>query len=235
MLLTEESLPGERTAGEKVRFDMDTKLIKTMVTPTLNSMRIWLRPSSHSKLTFNFAIQTAVVLSLCLAPFLSGNVSLAATPAGPPTQSDTLPAGQPFTAAQLETLVPATVYFRGKVAPVQLRNAGGVRFADDGIFFAVMVDTAGYSSSVQETYQFYLVTEKPVRFGGQLLSPGAYGAGFVNGRFIVMDIGGKTLLQGNTSEDKELKRPRPLQVLQATAKSIRLYLGRQYVLVEAAV
>lgn len=215
---------------------MDTRLIKTIVTPTLNSMHIWLRACrmySSSKLKFNFAIRMAIALSLCLAP-RSGNVSFAATPAGPAAQSDTLVAGQPFTAAQLETLVPATVYFRGKVAPVQMRNAGGVRFANDGIFFAVMVDTAGYSSSVQETYQFYLVTEKPVRFGGQLLSPGAYGAGFVKDSFIVMDIGGKSLLQGNTSEDKELKRPRPLQVLKETEKSVKLYLGRRYVLVEAA-
>jgi hypothetical protein len=177
-----------------------------------------------------------MALSLCLTPFLSGRASFAAPYADPLSQapSDASAAGQPFAAAQLETLIPATVYFRGKVASVQLRNAGGARFANDGIFFAVMVDTAGYSSSVQEKYQFYLVTEKAIRFGGQFLPPGAYGAGFVNDSFIVMDIGGKTLLQGNTSEDKELKRPRPLQVLAVSESSVRLYLGRRYVLVEAA-
>ena len=145
-----------------------------------------------------------------------------------PTSSD---AGKPLTPEELQTLVPATVFFRTKTAPVQIRNAGGTRFADGSVFFAVLVDTSGYASSVQETYQFYLVTESPVRFGGKLLKPGAYGAGFVKDRFIVMDVGGHTLLEGDTKEDKELKRPRPLQVLASSASEVKLYLGRRYVVV----
>lgn len=182
-----------------------------------------------------FSLRAALAFSLCFVPFMLESPSFAAAKGGsfyqmPP---DAFVAGKPFTAAQLETLVPATVYFRSKVAPVQLRNAGGVRFANEGIFLAAMVDASGYSSSIQETYQFYLVTEKPVRFGGQVLQPGAYGAGFVNDKFIVMDLGGKNVLQGDTQEDKEMKRPRPLQVLPVTENSIKLYLGRHYVLVDA--
>lgn len=143
--------------------------------------------------------------------------------------------GQPLTAAQLEALLPEKVYFKGQSAPVQIRNAGGTRFADGAVVFAVMVDTSGYSTAVQQKYQFYFVTETEVKFGGQSLRPGAYGAGFVEGdRFVVMDIGGHTLAEGATANDSEMKHPRPLQVRAERPDTVRLYLGRRYVLIEAA-
>jgi hypothetical protein len=154
---------------------------------------------------------------------------------GPALQGQTVSnvTAKPLTSDEIQKLVPASVYFRGKTAPVQQRNVGGTSFGEDGIFFAAMVDTSGYSTSVQEKYQFYVVTEGPISFGGHRLQPGAYGAGFVNGQFVVMDLGGHTLFQGDTMEDKELKHPRPLQVLGA-GNAVKLYLGRRYVLVSSA-
>ena len=126
------------------------------------------------------------------------------------------------------------MYFQGQSAPVQVRNSGGTRFANGAVIFAVMVDTSGYSTAVQGKYQFYFVTETDVRFGGQTLHPGAYGAGFVEGdRFVVMDIGGHTVAEGATATDSGLQHPRPLQVVAERPDAVRLYLGRRYVSLQA--
>src|SRR3981081_415159 len=61
-------------------------------------------------------------------------------------------------------LLPETVFFRGQVAPTQLRNSGGVRFADDLYMLVALVDNSGYSTSVREKYQAYLLTEAPLDF-----------------------------------------------------------------------
>ncbi len=129
----------------------------------------------------------------------------------------------------VQKLLPVSVYFKGQSAALQLRNAGAVRAADGSAYWASLVDTSGYSSSVREKYQFYLVTEHSLSFGGQTLKPGAYGAGFLNdGKWVVMDLGGHDLLTGTFTEDKALKRPRPLQMV-AEGAGVRLYLGRQFV------
>ena len=139
-----------------------------------------------------------------------------------------------LTPAQLETLLPATVYFRGRSAPVQLRNAAGVRFGPEGYFLAAMVDTAGYASSVQESYQLYLITESAVTIAGQRLAPGAYGAGVVGGRLVVMDVGGHPVLQADATVDRDMPRPRPLQLVTGPAGEIKLYLNRNWVTLAAA-
>ena len=134
-----------------------------------------------------------------------------------------------LTPAELETLLPSTVYFRGKTASIQLRNAAGVRFGPDRYFLAALVDTSGYASNLQESYQMYLITESAVTIAGQHLGPGAYGAGVVNGRFIVMDIGGHTLLQVSATVDERMPRPRPLQMLTGSAGEVKLYIGRDWI------
>lgn len=183
-----------------------------------------------------YATTLPVALVLCLpASYL-----MAATPVHLPEspQTTTLaatPAGQPLTPAQLQELLPEKVYFQGQSAPLQVRNAGAVRFAGGAVVFAALVDTSGYSTAVQQKYQFYLVTETDIRFGGQTLHPGAYGAGFIeNDRFVVMDIGGHTLAEGATANDSAFARPRPLQMRAEKINAVRLYLGRRFVLIEAA-
>src|SRR5690348_9950146 len=81
-------------------------------------------------------------------------------------------------------LFPEQVFFRGKVAPAQLRNTGGLHFADDLYVLAGLVDNSGYSTAIKEKYQAYLLTEVGLEIGGQTVKPGAYGFGFVNGKFI---------------------------------------------------
>jgi hypothetical protein len=136
-----------------------------------------------------------------------------------------------LTAAEAAKFLPDAVFFRGQSAPIQARNSGGVQFAKDALFLITLVDTAGYSSSVQEKYQAYLITETPIDIGGHRLEPGAYGCGFLAAdAFVVMDIGGHDLFSIRSAKDADLRRPTPLQVLPSPGGAgYRVYLGRDYV------
>jgi hypothetical protein len=128
-------------------------------------------------------------------------------------------------------LFPEKVFFRGQSASVQARNTGGVRYADDFLVMAGLVDSSGYSSGLKEKYQGYLITEVVIEIGGQMLRPGAYGVGFLEGnKFVVMDVGANDLLQASSAKDTEMKRPVPLQFVAGTdTGKYRLYKGRDYV------
>jgi hypothetical protein len=128
-------------------------------------------------------------------------------------------------------LFPERVFFRGQNAPVQFRNTGGVRFADDFYVLAGIVDNSGYSTGLREKYQAYLLNEVTLQIGGETLKPGAYGFGFQEGgKFLIMDIGANDVLTATSQRDAELKRPVPLQVVAGSAAgSYRLYAGRDYV------
>jgi hypothetical protein len=136
-----------------------------------------------------------------------------------------------LTAAEAVKFLPNTVFFRGQSAPIQARNSGGVQFAKDALLLITLVDTAGYSSSVQEKYQAYLITEAPIVVEGHRLDPGAYGCGFLAANtFVVMDIGGHDLFSVRSTKDADLRRPTPLQVLPSPGGvGYRLYIGRDYV------
>jgi hypothetical protein len=132
--------------------------------------------------------------------------------------------------ADMQRLLPASVFYRGQSATTQLRNSGGVKFADGYYVLAALVDTSGYSSNVAAKYQAYFITEVPIQVGGQALPAGVYGVGFVEGsKFVVTDVGGHDLLTVTSGEDAGLKRPMPLQVTTDPAGGFRLYAGRRYV------
>jgi hypothetical protein len=128
-------------------------------------------------------------------------------------------------------IFPERVFFRGQTAPAQMRNTGGVHFADDFYVMAGLVDNSGYSTGIREKYQAYLLNEETLEIAGQTLKPGAYGVGFVEGgKFVVMDLAANDLLRVGSQRDSEIKRPVPLQVLAgAVTGSYRLYVGRDYV------
>ena len=127
-------------------------------------------------------------------------------------------------------LFPEHVFFRGQVAVAQLRNTGGVHFVDDFYVLADLVDSSGYSTGIREKYQGYLLTEVNLEIGGQSLKPGAYGFGFMGGKFILMDLAANNLIEAAGQRDAEMRRPVPLQVLaSSSAGSYRLYVGRDYI------
>jgi hypothetical protein len=136
--------------------------------------------------------------------------------------------------ADLKMILPGRVFFRGQSATTQLRNSGGVRFADGAMMLTALVDNGGYSSGIQQKYQAYLLTEVTLDIGGHTLAPGAYGAGFVkNGdglQFVVMNIAATDLFRAEAGHDAKLQRPVPLEVLPGSkAGTYRLYQGRNYV------
>ena len=163
------------------------------------------------------------VTTLCTAPFL-GPIS-AQSPSA--TGKDVV-----LKASDINPkLFPETVFFRGQSAPVQMRNTGGVHFADDLFMLAGMVDNSGYSSGIRQKYQAYLLTEVPLQINGQTVKPGAYGFGFLEGnKFILLDLGANDLFQVASQRDAELKRPTPFQIVSATEPGkYSLYMGREFV------
>jgi hypothetical protein len=146
---------------------------------------------------------------------------LAAPPAGPETA---------LKAADISgKLFPEHVFFRGQVAPVQMRNTAGIRLADDFYVLAGLVDNSGYAADLRQKYQAYFISEVAIDIGGQKLQPGAYGVGFIaDNKFVVMDLGAHDLFQVTSARDAEMKRPVPMQVTSSGGK-YRLYHGRDYV------
>jgi hypothetical protein len=132
--------------------------------------------------------------------------------------------------ADMQKLLPASLFYRGQTATTQLRNSGGVKFPDGSLVLATMVDTSGYSTAVAAIYQAQLITEVPINVGGKRLGAGVYGIGFLaDNKFVVTDIGAHQVLSVNSATDAGLKRPRPLEVLPDPSGGFRLYAGRRYV------
>ncbi len=130
----------------------------------------------------------------------------------------------------VQKIFPATVYYHGQSAPAQLRNSGGVKFANGHYLLASLVDTSGYSTGIAAKYQGYLITEVPITIGGKHLPAGAYGFGFLDGdRLLVTDLGGNDFLTAHSMKDAAMTRPRPLEVTEDPAGGFRLYAGRSYV------
>src|SRR5438046_2464395 len=138
-----------------------------------------------------------------------------------------------LTGAELTRIVPPGFYFQGLSATTQMRNAAAARFGANRYVIAGLVDTAGYAADVREKYQGFLITDSPIRIGGFELPVGAYGFGFVSdGKFLVLDLGGKELVSTLVQNDKGLKRPRPLMMSKGGA-GIRLYSGRNFITIAA--
>jgi hypothetical protein len=132
--------------------------------------------------------------------------------------------------AEMQKLMPATVFYRGQSATTQLRNSGGVKFADGFYVLATLVDTSGYSTDVAAKYQAYFIVEVPIKLGGQNLPAGIYGVGFIaDNKFVVTDVGAHDVLSVDSATDAGIKRPMPLQVLADPGGGLRLYAGRRYV------
>lgn len=158
-----------------------------------------------------------------LITLLSLSVSLLAQAAPKP------PAPGLLDRTQTAAILPDKVFYRGQSATIQGRNSAGIRLADGKLVLFTIVDTSGYSSAIQQTYQAYILTEVPLHIGGHTLAPGSYGFGFIeNQQMVVMDIGANELFRTSTKLDAAFARPTPLQLL-ADGASYRLYLGRSYV------
>lgn len=131
----------------------------------------------------------------------------------------------------LNKLVPTSFYFAGQSAETQMRNTAAAKVGESRFIIAGMVDTSGYSTEISGKYEGFFITDSPVKFGNKNLNTGAYGFGFTaDGKIKIFDLSSKELLWTTTKSDEEMKRPRPLQMM-SEAKGIRLYKGKNYVLI----
>ena len=138
-----------------------------------------------------------------------------------------------LTGAALTRVVPTSFYFQGLSAPTQMRNSAAARFGTDRYVISGLVDTSGYSADIREKYVGFLITDSAITLNGESLPAGAYGFGFATeGKITVMDLGGKDLLSVAITNDKSLRRPRPL-MMSADPGGVRLYSGRNYVVIAA--
>lgn len=170
---------------------------------------------------FEFIAAGTLALAVVAAPWAAKAQDSASAVAG----ADTV-----LKPADMQKLLPASVYYKGQSATTQLRNSGGVKFADGFYILATLVDTSGYSTDIQAKYSAYFIAEVPIKVGGESLPAGVYGVGFIAGdKFVVTDVGAHDLLTVNSGNDAGLKRPMPLQVTTDPAGGFRLYSGRRYV------
>ena len=138
-----------------------------------------------------------------------------------------------LSADDLRKAVPASYFFRGQSASVQLRNSAGFRVPEGKLVLAGLVDTSGYASDVQAKYQGFLITEVKLDIEGTELRPGEYGFGFSqDGKFLVMDVGANDLFSVAGKLDDKIAHPVPLKIVE-DGDSYRLYAGRKWVSVKA--
>jgi hypothetical protein len=134
-----------------------------------------------------------------------------------------------LTADEIKQLTPASYFFRGQSAPVQLRNSAGFRVSEGKLVLAGLVDVGGYASDVQSKYQGFLITEVKLEIEGSALPPGQYGFSFSkDGKFTVLDVGANDLLGVSSHHDDKLARPTPLRIVEETG-GYRLYTGKTWV------
>lgn len=135
--------------------------------------------------------------------------------------------------ADLTRLVPTSFYFKGQSAPTQMRNTSAAKLGNERYVIVGLVDTSGYSAEVRAYYEGFFITDSPIKINGESLPTGAYGFGFSNdGKFNVLDLAGNKVITVSATNDKELRRPRPL-MMTATDQGIRFYTRRDYVVVSA--
>ena len=138
-----------------------------------------------------------------------------------------------LTGAELTRVVPAAFYFQGQSAPTQMRNSAAARFGKDRYVIVGMVDTSGYSAEIRAKYQGFFITDSSITVGGETLLTGAYGFGFTNdGKLNIFDLANNQVVSVSTTNDKALKRPRPL-TMTMDGSNVRLYAGRDYAVIAA--
>jgi hypothetical protein len=131
----------------------------------------------------------------------------------------------------LTRVVPGSFYFEGRTGPTQMRNAAAVRFGEKRHVIVALVDTAGYSSDIRAKYEGFLITDSRIAVGDKELAAGAYGFGVTkDSKFNVFDVGGSLLFSVAGAKDSVTRTPRPLTLLKDD-NGVRLYRGRNYVLV----
>src|SRR5207253_4066478 len=101
-------------------------------------------------------------------------------------------------------VAPASFFFAGQSAPVQIRNSSGFRSANNKLVLAGLLDTSGYASDVQQKFQGFFITEVKLKIGDAELNPGQYGFGFSkDGKFMIQDVAANEIASTAASKDEK--------------------------------
>ncbi len=138
------------------------------------------------------------------------------------------------TGKSFDRAVPKDFYLEGEAIPTEKRNAALLTVPSGHRLVVALLDTAGYSSQVQEKYMGMLINEGPVVICGKQLGVGSFGMGMkmppaesdADADFFLYNQAGQKVCQCAAKKDKELKHPVPLQVVLKGEKTAILYLGR---------
>ena len=133
-----------------------------------------------------------------------------------------------LTKQELQQLLPQNYFFAGQTATTQLRNAGGVRFADNHVLILAMVDNSGYSTGIQQKYQGLLITEVALDVEGKTVPPGSYGFGTSSEtHYDILDINANELAGGNVQPADAKARAVPLRVSLNSDQSVTVAMGKR--------
>jgi hypothetical protein len=137
-----------------------------------------------------------------------------------------------LSADEIKHLTPASYYFAGQSAPVQIRNTSGFRTSDNKVVLIGLVDTSGYAADIQQKYQGLFITEKKLKVGDVDVNPGQYGFGFSkDGKFMVLDVSASEIASTSSSKDEKMVRPVPLKMV-AEGDAYKLFVGRNWVAIK---
>jgi hypothetical protein len=144
---------------------------------------------------------------------------------------------QVVTGKEFDSAVPKDFYLEGNAIPVEKRNTVLLKTSSGARVLVGLIDTAGYSSQIQQKYIGMLIAEAPLAACSVDLAVGSYGFGLQKpasqdqskGEFQVYDQAGKQLGSCPAEADEELKQPRPLQVTGGSDAVARLCLGRYWI------
>ena len=130
--------------------------------------------------------------------------------------------------AELKKLIPQDYFFAGLTASVQPGMNAGVGFANGKVLLVALVNTSGYATSIQQKYQALFLTDSRLKVESSELPPGAYGCGFVSGKFIVMNVAAEDVLSVPAHRDDKLQRAVPLKFVKQDG-GYRFYAGKNFV------
>jgi hypothetical protein len=148
---------------------------------------------------------------------------------------------QIVTGKEFDSAVPKDFYLEGNAIPVEKRNTVLLKTSSGARVLVGLIDTAGYSSQIQQKYIGMLIAEAPLAACSVDLAVGSYGFGLQKpesqdqskGEFLVYDQAGKQLGSCPAEADQELKQPKPLQVTAGSDAMARLRLGRYWIVLRS--
>ncbi len=134
--------------------------------------------------------------------------------------------------------VPKDFFLEGNAIPTEKRNSALVLTPSGARLVVGLIDTAGYSSRIQQKYIGMLITEGQVRVCGNAVAVGSYGFGLAKApgasdehgaKFMLYNQAGHNVAECSTEWDAKIAHPSPLHVVVNKGASARLYLGRNWI------